>query len=185
MATAKIDNPQTVMNSLTTRQRQVLDGLLQHKTSKEIARDLDISPHTVDQRIRFAKEKLGVCRRSDLASQYRQLRRICEKSVYRTSENASGSCDKPLYEESRIDSAAISLSYEGEPEEAMVKAKYLADEQGFTTNHATEISLVPTIFEGPIGGWTRTGAVVFIAAAAIFLCVGGLAMFEQLSRLMT
>lgn len=70
---------------LTSRQCEVLDLLLQHRTSKEIARQLAISPHTVEQRIRLAKEKLGVHRRSDLASAYRELQSICGKSVYEES----------------------------------------------------------------------------------------------------
>ena len=47
-----------------------LDCLLlvdQHLSSKEIAVELGISPHTVDQRIRFALQTLGVERRSQAA----------------------------------------------------------------------------------------------------------------------
>src|SRR5690242_15958530 len=58
---------------LTAKQREVMDLLIQHKTSKEIARRLSISPHTVDQRIQFAKEKLGANTRSEAAVAYRRL----------------------------------------------------------------------------------------------------------------
>jgi DNA-binding CsgD family transcriptional regulator len=47
-----------------------LDCLLlvdQHLSSKEIAAELNISPHTVDQRIRFALQTLGVDRRTHAA----------------------------------------------------------------------------------------------------------------------
>ena len=44
-----------VLAGLTAKQREVLDLLIEHKTSMEIARRLGISPHTVDQRIQFAK----------------------------------------------------------------------------------------------------------------------------------
>ena len=47
-----------------------LDCLLlvdQHLSSKEIAAELNISPHTVDQRIRFALQTLGVERRTQAA----------------------------------------------------------------------------------------------------------------------
>ena len=47
-----------------------LDCLLlvdQHLNSKEIAGELNISPHTVDQRIRFALQTLGVERRAQAA----------------------------------------------------------------------------------------------------------------------
>ena len=50
--------------------RGQLDCLLlvdQHLSSKEIAAELNISPHTVDQRIRFALQTLGVERRTQAA----------------------------------------------------------------------------------------------------------------------
>src|SRR6478752_3465006 len=55
-----------MLAGLTAKQREVLDLLIEHKTSKEIARELGISPHTVDQRIQFAKEKLGASSRSEV-----------------------------------------------------------------------------------------------------------------------
>ena len=66
-------NGQGALSGLTEKQRQVLDLLIDHKTSKEIARELRISPHTVDQRIQFAKDKLGARSRSDVAVIYRRL----------------------------------------------------------------------------------------------------------------
>ena len=50
--------------------RGQLDCLLlvdRHLNSKEIAAELNISPHTVDQRIRFALQTLGVERRTQAA----------------------------------------------------------------------------------------------------------------------
>lgn len=37
-----------LLDQLTAKQREVLDLLIEHKTSKEISRQLGISPHTVD-----------------------------------------------------------------------------------------------------------------------------------------
>ncbi len=78
-----------VLAGLTAKQRQVLDLLIEHKTSKEIARQLGISPHTVDQRIQFAKEKLGAASRNEAAAAYRNLvalsgRVTCRRIPYRT-----------------------------------------------------------------------------------------------------
>lgn len=52
---------------LTQAQIDVLARVAQFKSSKEIARDLGISHHTVDQRIRTVIEKLGVESRADAA----------------------------------------------------------------------------------------------------------------------
>lgn len=52
---------------LNPGQRLCLWLVSEHKSSKEIARQLGISRHTVDQRIRFALKTLGVRRRSQAA----------------------------------------------------------------------------------------------------------------------
>lgn len=52
---------------LTTRQTQVLECLAGHMTSKEIARELDISPSMVDQHLRAIRNKLGGLPRRSLA----------------------------------------------------------------------------------------------------------------------
>lgn len=51
-------------------------------TSKEIARDLDIAPNTVDQRVKAAWKKLGATDRSSAARQYALLKSICGQTTY-------------------------------------------------------------------------------------------------------
>ena len=45
---------------LTEREREALSGWLEHKTAKEIARDLGVSHHAVEKRLKMARTKLGV-----------------------------------------------------------------------------------------------------------------------------
>src|SRR3954462_7965585 len=52
---------------LTAGQLDCLRLVDQHLSSKEIANELDISPHTVDQRVRLALSILGVERRTQAA----------------------------------------------------------------------------------------------------------------------
>ena len=59
-----VDSP---VARLTQGQIECLLLVDRHYSSKEIASKLGISPHTVDQRIRGALEKLGVERRGDAA----------------------------------------------------------------------------------------------------------------------
>lgn len=68
--------------SLTDKQRAVLDLLIQHKSSKEIARALSISPYTVDQRIGAVRQKLRASNRSEVARAYAALLAICDESAY-------------------------------------------------------------------------------------------------------
>ena len=55
------------LEQLTTRERQCLVGVAQHRQSKEIARDLGISSKTVDKPIETACKRLGVASRRDAA----------------------------------------------------------------------------------------------------------------------
>lgn len=68
--------------ALTAKQKAVLELLLEHKSSKEIARALGISPYTVDQRIAFARKKFGANSRAELARAYSRTRNICGESIY-------------------------------------------------------------------------------------------------------
>ena len=78
---SRIMEAQGILTSLTTKQREVLDLVLQHKSSKEIARTLQISPYTVDQRVASSRQKLGVASRGELARAYGLLLEICEETA--------------------------------------------------------------------------------------------------------
>ena len=66
-----------------------------HKTSKQIARELGISHHTVDQRVVAARRKFGVETRNELAAAYMVAQAqngdvpVYEKSVYQFSQVAN------------------------------------------------------------------------------------------------
>jgi DNA-binding CsgD family transcriptional regulator len=66
---------------LTQRQREVLDLVLAHKSSKEIAASLGISPNTVDQHIFTARDRLGVTTRRQLARVYADLVKGCGQTT--------------------------------------------------------------------------------------------------------
>lgn len=72
--------------TLTEKQRAVLDLVRLYKSSKEIARTLKISPHTVDQRIAVARSKLGASSRGELARIYNDLCKVCEEPIYQSSQ---------------------------------------------------------------------------------------------------
>lgn len=75
---------------LTQPQIDVLTRVAQFKSSKQIARELGISHHTVDQRIRSVIEKMGVETRADAARAFIYARdykdlsdpKICESLAY-------------------------------------------------------------------------------------------------------
>lgn len=160
----------TALDGLTDKQRQVLDLLIQHKTSKEIARRLSISPHTVDQRIQFAKDKLGARTRSEAAVAYRRL------------VEAYG---QTTYEDSGIADAELELDQGGGPQGPLPVPWTL---QRFRSRppHGPEadFQVVPELFDGRYGTLLRLGSIFAIALFLVLVVLGGLAIFNQLSELM-
>jgi DNA-binding CsgD family transcriptional regulator len=60
---------------LSEGQRACLRRVFMHMSSKDIARELEISPHTVDQRLRVAMQTLGVANRFEAARMLAQYER--------------------------------------------------------------------------------------------------------------
>jgi DNA-binding CsgD family transcriptional regulator len=73
-----------MLGQLTAKQLEVLDRLARHLTTKEIARELDLAPNTVDQRITGVREKWGPPNRKALVRFYTELQVICGKTTYRS-----------------------------------------------------------------------------------------------------
>lgn len=73
--------PLEQLESLTLKQVEVLDLLIRHRTTKEIARELSIAPNTVDQRINAVRDKWGTVNRKDTARRYAHLLEQCGKTT--------------------------------------------------------------------------------------------------------
>lgn len=160
----------SVLGGLTDKQRQVLDLLIQHKTSKEIARRLSISPHTVDQRIQFAKDKLGARTRSEAAVAYRRLLETCGQMTY---------------EDSGIAEAAVAFDHTGGPQGSLPDSSWLPRFRSRGADEPEADFLVgPGLLEGRYGTLLRLGAIFAIALFLVLVVLGGLAIFNQLSLLM-
>jgi DNA-binding CsgD family transcriptional regulator len=156
-----------LLDELTANQREVLDLLIQHKTSKEIARDLGISPHTVDQRVQFARDKLGVRTRGEAAAVYRRLIETYEQSTYESSYLAEPAASLEMGEGPFRDRSHSDRVQPAPPPGA-----------------EADIQVVPELFEGRYGTLMRLGAIVVIAVFLVIFVLGGLAIFAQLSELM-
>lgn len=70
------------LEALTAKQCECLELVLHHMTSKQIAIELGISPHTVNQRLDAARQKLGAATRADAAVTYAKLKGMPESIVY-------------------------------------------------------------------------------------------------------
>jgi DNA-binding CsgD family transcriptional regulator len=168
------------LTSLTVKQCEVLDRLLEHKSSKEIARELGISHHTVDQRLQFAKGKLGVVTRNECALEYRRLLQL---SRDRTQEVANVS-HPSLHEKSRSALQVISVDFAAERDgkdlialEPQVRGRH--DE---SVCKGDEYRVLPKMFDGPYGTFTRVGMIVLIVVLLLLIALGGVAFFGFLSQ---
>jgi len=157
--------------SLTDKQREVLDLLIAHKTSKEIARELGISPHTVDQRIQFAKAKLGADSRGEVALAYRRLLDAMARDHGEPSEPLS-------YEETRIaaDPPPADTGRANDAAQSPVSAP--SQERAA----AEDYRVAPDLFEGRNGTVMRLGTIAVLAVLLVFVALGAVMMFDQLSR---
>jgi DNA-binding CsgD family transcriptional regulator len=72
------------LSKLTEGQLDCLRLVDQHLSSKEIAVELGISPHTVDQRIRQALQVLGVSRRAQAARIVAQFSEPYQRLIHQT-----------------------------------------------------------------------------------------------------
>lgn len=165
------DDGEPGLAGLTDKQREVLDLLIEHKTSKEIARLLGISPHTVDQRIFFAKEKLGAASRNEAAAAYRRLIAVSGRMTYENSRIAAP--------------AATAESVSG-----LLAGRVLALRQQELSQPESaaltelDFRVVPEWFDGRYGTLVRLSAIIAIAVFMVILVLGGLAIFSQLSEMM-
>ncbi len=157
-----------LLDCLTEGQRAALDHLIQFKTSKQIARDLGISPHTVEQRLRYARAKLGVHSRSDLAAKYRDIKEVCEKVACEDFDLSYK--PEPTYSPSSSD--AEPQLFANRPDRS---------DQDLGGDDAEEYRLVPEMFEGPYGTGIRVAAIAAVAVLLAVLMLAGLAIFGQLS----
>lgn len=64
---------------LTTKQRACLDLVLEHQTSKQIARRLGISKQAVDLRLKTARDILGAGNRAETAIRYARLKQTYDR----------------------------------------------------------------------------------------------------------
>lgn len=95
---------------LTDKQRACLDLLLERQTSKQIARTLNISKPTVDQRLTAARAVLGVASRDEAALIYGRLKQTYDRIPYDPVQVPSGSPDMAVTAQDDMPADALVLS---------------------------------------------------------------------------
>lgn len=98
------------LEDLTGKQFQVLEHLAQHKTSKQIARDLNVAQNTVDKHLAAVRRKWNTADRYQTARVFQQLREGCEKHPPRFSAADEAGPDAPVLHSDLPKSAVFQLA---------------------------------------------------------------------------
>ncbi|MBW0144329.1 helix-turn-helix domain-containing protein [Sphingomicrobium clamense] len=164
---------------LSEGQLEVLRMVANHMNSKEIAAELDISPHTVDQRARQAIQILGVSRRQEAARLVVQVegpsQRLIHQSPYIPEATESSQSENTVGTQIRHASRAGGSDFAG-----------LQTEQG-SARIRTSLPLPFATGSQPrneMGVGFRLLWIVLIAIGALFSAGMYLAGLESLARLL-
>ncbi len=174
--------------SLTDRQVDVLKRVAQFKSSKQIARELGISHHTVDQRIRAVIEKLGVETRADAARVFIAMQEnsgVADKGI----------CESPAYQLSYLASVAGPAEQEAsagewnpvaDRQDRQLKepqAHYFADMVPAQADQPWLSVLMKTDRQNDLTAWGRTLCIMAIMLLTLLVMGALVGLAEGLSRL--
>ena len=165
---------------LTEGQRECLRRVLRHMSSKEIARELGISSHTVDQRLRIAMHTLGTASRVEAAKLLaaREQGAAYQSSIY-----------QPLYIAPSTLSDAASRLGEGQRKQRGDDA-HRTNEAGLSAEPSASSGLPLSLpirggRRNDLGPWQRLGWIVAIAigtALAFGALLAGLQALAELAQ---
>ena len=167
------------VDRLTAGQLDCLRLVQQHLSSKEIAAELDISPHTVDQRIRISLQTLGVSTRKEaarlLADAEGPYQRLIHQTPYISDNDQSGQTDVAVSNQIRhADRAGSSGTAEPKTEQGVAGRRFSLP-LPFATGRQPR---------NEMGVGFRLLWIVLIAIGATFSAGMYLAGLESLSRLL-
>jgi DNA-binding CsgD family transcriptional regulator len=165
-----------LLENLTVKQVEVLDRLLMHRTTKEIARELGIAPNTVDQRINGVRDKWGTVNRKDTARLYGQLLELCGKSTYGFSRVDAGPDEGEESDQDLSVDPVFVLS------DARPMAPMVGHPEWFDTRIAQPAGL--EAFDAKFGRAGRVGAVFVLALIMAVTLAATLAIAEALGKLL-
>ncbi|WAC25161.1 response regulator transcription factor [Blastomonas sp. SL216] len=149
---------------LTDRQRACLDLLLERQTSKQIARALNISKPTVDQRLTAARAVLGAANRDEAALIYARLKLTYDRILYDPVQVPPGSAKMAVTAQDDMPADAVVLS---------------------DSAVASEGSPFRMIWRHDHGLKTRMLIMTVMLLVAIILILAGLGIAEALTRLVS
>lgn len=161
-----------LLDSLTPKQIEVLDLLVMHRTTKEIAYQLDIAPNTVDQRISAVRDKWGTTNRKDTARKYARLLELCGKTTCENSRVAGpGNYEEETDRDLPVDPVFV-----------LSDARFMASHSDWAEERISH----PTGLEAYDAKFGRAGRLVAVLVLAMIMAMtlaSSLAIADALGRL--
>lgn len=180
--------PEVSLQQLTPREKECLRLAAQHLSSKEIARKLAVSPHTVNGHIDEARRKMGVATRRDAA---RILLEAEERSAPMSQAADAGALPIPP-KESGGEVHTVAAPPDGSFDQLMIRdgdndRSRHAARPGATSVSPSVSGWVSRAMQGDLAPGERIGAVMIIAgltaAVLVLLVVGAREFTDALSTL--
>ncbi|GAB5486499.1 MAG: hypothetical protein Pars2KO_00690 [Parasphingorhabdus sp.] len=156
---------------LTAKQRECLHLVVQRKSSKEIARILNISKPAVDQRLDSARRKLDVMTRDEAAIIYAR---------------AVGDYDRIIYDPTYLPS---DVEFDAQPSQGKQPESFLLEDAavpyGFEASHESDLWL-QALKEpsGELGTLQRIAIMVGMTIGILAIALIGLSVSQSLSGML-
>ena len=185
------------LDRLSPKQRECLELVLQHQTSKQIAQKLRISRHTVDQRLDSARRILDAQTRVDAAVAYDRMRRIHQSSIHESTYSKLTNENHVVFHEIETERFAHEPFAVGTPAEFGHASDQPNVSGLLTLEDAAQSALLPPWekdaviwpFAGSLAGANETvRRLTLIAGISLLMmavAIVALALAESLTRLMS
>lgn len=160
-------------DSLTTKQRQVLELLAENRTTKEIAVRLDVSDSAINQRIEPLRHRFGGITRAELARRYRDY----------LAQAQNRSCK--AFTGKNFQMPSTDSSFQVADRDAQPGRFEFRDSMTFTHGsswHEPAREIVPRLLDGKHAVWVRGVAILLLLVLIIASLVLGLTAAQVLTE---
>lgn len=158
---------------LTERQREVLDLLIDDRTSKEIAAGLGISPSAVNQHIETVRFRMDGIPRAELTRRYRVFRSREDATCKQFPSQTLHLVDTPADRDTQQLDAADGLHRFGDSMTFTVEAPWSEEH---------EPRVLPRLLDGENAGLLRIAVIALVLFAIVAALVLGLAAAEGVTK---
>ena len=156
-----------VVDNLTLAQKACLRLVFLHFSSKDIGRELGISPHTVDNHVKSALVRIGAKNRFDAARRLVESEGSPERRTLASQSNVISDPAPPV--EYRVHNDSLEREGFGDTRDGAKEMRIAYDPAGFVPQH---VKLLPLPgFWGEQNDLTRNQRLIWISIIAVLICL--------------